>query len=437
MIRLKQLLTEQDLKPYIKSTNWLGFITWNYPAIEKCNNPADIAAILKKAHGILQDDEAAAEAAFIGITNRSPIAAVDFYLRVNAALGNYTDAYSYVQDYMDTSIKYHKRSIDDSAKIIQTAIGAEDPKEVNITSNDIRELPPVVINLFGVQKAREIKRNVVRAFNAAINWWITYLSLPRTQANFNINWSKSMYTQQVPISRWQSNKITIGSAYASSVFPAYIKQLKRIKLRTYYSPYARHAAYVDPRQLDYVNVNLIPKEFNALKMTIVHELQHTLFEIHPLNPGDKYETVGLQEPVQDAIKKIDDRLTYSVLTQLQKLPGLKTVTMEDLSYLALETTMVTTSKPEYTCEDTEQGSRLEAIRSDLNRTQIVPKDFLPAFKGVNNVHSNYVYILYCWILKGYPDFQQYITNLNTMVKNDDKEKPETIKLKSLAKPDYT
>lgn len=431
MIRLKYLLKEQDLKPYIQSTNWYGGITWNYPAIEKCNNPADIAAILKKAKGVVQDDEAAAEAAFIAITNRSPKAARNFYFQVNGALGNYKDAYTYVQSYMDTSIKYHKRSIDDSAKIIQTTIGAEDPKELDTTNDDIRELPPVVISMYGVQKAREIKRTVVRAFNDAIKWWITYLSLPRTQANFNLNWD--------------------GKKLAEKIFPVYINALKHAKVRIFYSPYANYGGYYapkypwteEPQPLDvtqrgkYININVAQyTDYKVLKSSMVHELQHMLFDIHPLNPGDTYKTAGLQEPVPDAIQGISKKLTDSVVIQLQKLPGLKTVTMLDLVNLALDALKAMTNDPEYACRDNEQGSKLEAIRSDLNKDLLVPKDFFAAFKGPT-ADPNYRYILFCWVHKGYPDFQQYIMNLNMLVKNDDKEKPETIKLASLVPPQTT
>ena len=118
MIRLKQLLNEQNLKPYV-STNWLGTNTWNYTAIEKCKNAKDLAAILKKAKGFLRDDEAAAEAVFMAIANYdTDINKVHyFYTEVTNNLGRIP--YNYVKNFMDTSLKYHKQSIDISMKRIK------------------------------------------------------------------------------------------------------------------------------------------------------------------------------------------------------------------------------------------------------------------------------------------------------------------------------
>lgn len=460
MIRLKQLLNEQNLKPYIQSTNWYGAITWNYPAIEKCNNPKDIAAILRKSKGFAQDDEAAAEAAFIAITNRTQAQARQFYEDVLFALGQ--DPYDYVQTFIDTSVKYHKRSIDNTANIIRNAYYASysnnadpaTPREVQNTSDVnsfefIKEMPQIVIGQYGRKQIREYKKKLQAAFNDAINWWLTYLNLPKTQENFDRNWEQP----QVAMAN-----VRPADPLAADIFPKYIAAIKKLKLKVYADAKDNANAYAHNTE-DYnrlrrnakivnrydVNVNIphtIDSNRSTIKNTIVHEIQHILNEFHPLNPPHLQAKVSMKDDefVVDAVSKIPNQLSdqqkyVNILADINSLPGLKSVTMYDLQQLTNATKKrAKQSDPQYICRDKEQISRLESMRSMLGKYDIKPADFLPAFKPDSYKLvdvTNARYLLRCWVAKGFPDFMQYISNLNLLVKNDDKEKPETIKLASL------
>lgn len=471
MIRLKQLLKEQNLKPYIQSTNWYGRINWNYPAIEKCNNPKDIAAILRKSKGFAQDDEAAAEAAFIAITNRTQAQARQFYDDLVLALGQ--DAYDYVQTFIDTSVKYHKRSIDNTANIIRNAYNAlysnaadpATPRQVQNTPDVnsfefIKEMPQIVIGEYGRKQIREYKKRLQAAFNDAVNWWLTYLSLPKTQENFDRNWEQP----QVAMAN-----VRPADPLAADIFPKYIAAIKKLKLKVYYSEKeAANAKVWNPEitgrfRREYhinnrydVNVNVfytIDLNRSVLKSDIVHEIQHILDHFHPLNPPHLQKRVGLEDDefVVDAVSKIPNKINVgasqqkyvNILANINSLPGLESVTMYDLQYLIDRTKKKARGDdPEYLCRDSEQTSRLEGMRSNLGKYNLKPADFLPVFKADrSNLIYDYddaVFLLYCWVAKGFPDFLQYISNLNLLVKNDsDSKKPETIKLKSLVPPQTT
>ena len=106
---------------------------WDYPRIESCKNPEDIAALISISVNPLNDDEAVAEACFIAMM-RKDTQKVDpyFYDKVALNLPNfvdrgistpkYIDPYSYVKSGIDTSKRYHKQPIDLSRKTCKSQI---------------------------------------------------------------------------------------------------------------------------------------------------------------------------------------------------------------------------------------------------------------------------------------------------------------------------
>ena len=427
MIRLKQLLNEQNLKPYV-STNWLGTNTWNYTAIEKCKNAKDLAAILKKAKGFLRDDEAAAEAVFMAIANYdTDINKVHyFYTEVTNNLGRIP--YNYVKNFMDTSLKYHKQSIDISMKRI---------KEYEFDIDDLglktKVTPTIVIH--GEDNIRKYRQKARNAFQDAKQWWRTYLSLPETQLNFDANWaaSKSKYPVTLGMIPMASGPATL----SKDIFPLYIKHLSKIKLKFVDDPGVSFNAYVDPAHSDVLVVNIaltINAQQNIIKNTMIHEMQHMFFMIHPLNPGDKYENVGSETLIKTNIP-LDATTSRNMHAAVKTLPGVK---LSDLMLWKLEAeAQAIGNDPKYICRDDEQGSRVEYMRSLLGVNQFKPKDFIPYITRRMDT-SNASYLLMCWAQQGFPNFTQYVNKLNTVVKTDsDSKKPEPIKLKSLVPPQTT
>jgi hypothetical protein len=444
MIRLKQLLTEQNLNPYILSKNILGVITWNYPAIEKCKNAKDIAAIIKKADGTFQDDEAAAEAAFMAMTNYSTdINKVEFFYEdVSMALGK--DTYAYVKNYMDTSLKYHKQSIDVSMKRLSSLLAGQ--KEFEISDGEMsREYPEILIRRYGEENLRKYKRNVKNAFRAAKQWWSTYLNLLETQLNFDHNQNQQKHTAKaVAVSRYEPRKTyTPGVAIVNheTIFPLYLKHLSKIKLKFIYDFAKTSIAWVSPLDNDTLHVNValtIFADSEKLKSTFIHEIQHMLFHIYPLNPDGKYAEIGSRTPIKTTIE-IDATLIQN-LKNAEKLFKSYGIRMYDL--YKIKTTAESSSKsdtdPGYTCRDTEMGSRIAAMRGMLRTGErIQPKHFVPYING-SLTNPNPEWILVCWAQQGFPDFTQYVNKLNTVVKTDsDSKKPDSIKLKSLVPPQTT
>lgn len=425
MIRLKRLLNEQNLKPYV-STNWLGKNTWNYPAIEKCKNAKDLAAIIKKANGTFQDDEAAAEAAFMAIANydKDVNKVKHFYDDVYMALGE--DPYQYVKNFMDTSLKYHKQSIDTSFKRRREY---EFDLDIDDLGLNTKITPTIVIQRHGDENIRKYKRKVREAYKAAKQWWSTYLNLPQTQLNFDANWAAEVRP---------ANSNVKAATLSKDIFPLYIKHLSKIKLKFVDDPNYSVDAYVNTSRNDVLVVNIaktINETTTYLKVVMTHEIQHMLFIIHPLNPGDKYENVGSETPIKTNIE-FDATTRQNMEAAVKTLPGVK---FSDLMLWKLnaEKEAKRDSDPEYICRDTEQGSRVEYMRSLLGVNQFKPKDFVPYITR-REFDDNIWYLLYCWAQQGFPNFTQYINNLNKLVKTDsDSKKPETIKLKSLVPPQTT
>lgn len=104
MIRLQSLLKE-DINSYKLSNG-----NWNYAKIESSTSATDIAELIKKSKGVMQDDEAVAEAAFMAMAKSN------IYDKVKSALGQ--DPYTYVKGFISTGTIYHKQAIDASYKKI-------------------------------------------------------------------------------------------------------------------------------------------------------------------------------------------------------------------------------------------------------------------------------------------------------------------------------
>jgi hypothetical protein len=112
--KLKLLNASQSSKskqttPYIAVTYTLN----TPPYADLLRNPVAerIASVIKQSWGTFDDYEAWAEAAFMAIGTKSK------YAQVTKILGQ--DAYKYVKNFMDTSTKYHKQSIDTSYKSLK------------------------------------------------------------------------------------------------------------------------------------------------------------------------------------------------------------------------------------------------------------------------------------------------------------------------------
>ena len=101
MIKLKNILLEYTLnKP-------------PYADLLKNPTPQLIASVIKQSRGTFNDYEAWAEAAFMAIKTRLK------YAQVSKILG--IDALKYVKEFMDTSNKYHKQSINVSYRNLLTS----------------------------------------------------------------------------------------------------------------------------------------------------------------------------------------------------------------------------------------------------------------------------------------------------------------------------
>lgn len=115
-------LTESELINVIKKTIQSSNLTvenktvsdvYPYAQLSKNPKPSFIADVIKKSKGgswFINDKEAWAEAAFMAIKNQS------VYKQVQNFLGE--DVYSFIEDFMDTKTKYHKKSVYDHYKTL-------------------------------------------------------------------------------------------------------------------------------------------------------------------------------------------------------------------------------------------------------------------------------------------------------------------------------
>lgn len=105
----------QPHPPKSTQTTPYGAVTYSlntppYADLKANPTPVLIASVIKQSHGIFNDYEAWAEAAFAAIDTKLK------YAQVTKILGQ--DALKYVKEFMDTSKRYHSRPIDISYDFI-------------------------------------------------------------------------------------------------------------------------------------------------------------------------------------------------------------------------------------------------------------------------------------------------------------------------------
>ncbi len=253
----------------------------------------------------------------------------------------------------------------------------------------------------------------------AIKFWREWLSNPTTKAKFMKNWDIKDYTE------------------FSNIFNRYFEALNNIKI-VYYdildedlfkrSSYALQLAYmvVLPNEPYTIYVNCSNESKNPMS-GLIHEIQHILYKIKPLNPDEKVDAIFDNSTISnfpfnnsiplDKTVDSDKNPTYDEFMKIDfekvsKSSGIDVNIIKKLARMGLNFG----GSDGYKCDENENMSRIMSMRKLFNLTpnQNITLEMMKPYMTGEKSDDDINYILRCWISKGFPNFQQMINKMNQL-----------------------
>ena len=284
----------------------------------------------------------------------------------------------------------------------------------------------------------------------AKDWWLKWLSDPITKQKFKKNWNVG------------PNGILKGTK-VDDIFKNYIDIINKTTA-DYYSSYSP-VTFVNkfdtskiPELSDTLMAFVKPEEFGRDKMiincsniergdvlaTIIHEIQHLLFDYFPLNPENKVQQIysSKNTTLYDPMKRTDQVVSATLSGVGEDPDKMEGINMENLKVVSkkyniseetlmnwyktalIQTTRSLTSSY-YVCNETEKMSNIVALRKNLNLTpskNFSYKDFLPFINKQKN-DDDADFLIMCWALNGFPDIEGWISRINQLAVQKSKSTP--------------
>lgn len=256
----------------------------------------------------------------------------------------------------------------------------------------------------------------------AVAFWKSWLSDPITKQRVQQNWDT-----------WYAS----GKFQLKYMWPKYFNMLNKVYIK-FYDSYknndllVRNAyAYVrgDEAGTPVIYVNLEvddPEKFD----TLVHEIQHIIYGIKPLNPEKKITNAFVTHNTKrdtpssiaaslmtSATKKLNTNLTRAkdVIASL----GLD-MTVTDLIKWKEDAKGARLGDPEYVCRATEKMSNIMALRNyfKLKPGQNITMAMVKPYIERKKQHGDLKWILYCWAKNNFPDLNMMLNRINMLAKNN-------------------
>ena len=188
-----------------------------------------------------------------------------------------------------------------------------------------------------------------------------------------------------------------------------------------------------------INVNCSLDDPELLQ-TLVHEIQHLIYYVKPLNPAKKISDAFVNKNTK--IETINNIFDINKLETFKDPKIMETSKKLNIPYYDLELWKDLSIKrgkeedPGYICRETEKMSNIYAIRSLFGITaggKITLNMIMPYIKSEKN-SGNINWVLMCWAKRGFPDIYEMLNEINEMAFKQGNEKP---KIGDLPKPNFS
>ena len=284
-------------------------------------------------------------------------------------------------------------------------------------------------NFENIKKARKINSKCTSKYppllKQAQDYWIKWLSNPITKQKFRTNWNVKPKNDM------------IDGKEVDDIFEEYIDCINNSKL-VFYDNTMIHApgfskvnltktksayAFVLQKTPENIYVNCSLNDGDPLG-SLIHEIQHLLYFIRPLNPSITIKNVFLKpgdkklsiKDVYDSSKKNDsfDLENYwKDVTNSAQFLGVEPYILNDW---ASKSEDAHTEDPGYICRETEKASNIQSVRHLFNikpGQNITPQMLKPYINGKKH-HGDISWILMCWASKGFKDINLFLSDLNKL-----------------------
>jgi len=257
----------------------------------------------------------------------------------------------------------------------------------------------------------------------AQDYWKKWLSSPITKQKFRTNWNVQLKNEK------QLFPSMIDGKKVDDIFEEYIDCINNLKLvfydntmsetpsgniRTHKNAYA----FVDQTTPENIYVNCSLNDNDPLG-SLIHEIQHLLYYIKPLNPSITIKNVFLKPGDKKiSIKDLFQSNYKNTNNSKDLINASQFLDVEEntLNGWLQSSKNSNLSDPGYVCRETEKASNIQSVRHLFNikpGQNITPQMLKPYINGKKH-HTDIDWILMCWASKGFKDINLFLSDLNKL-----------------------
>ena len=180
-----------------------------------------------------------------------------------------------------------------------------------------------------------------------------------------------------------------------------------------------------------------------LVQTLVHEIQHLIYHVKPLNPAKKINNAFVDknkksETIGSFFNNLLSPLIQKNLSKIIKDTSKKlNIPYYDLEYWKdLSIKRGKDEDPGYICRETEKMSNIMAIRSlfGIKAGGKITLNMIMPYIKLEKDSGNISWVLMCWAERGFPDINGMLNEINALAFKQGNEKP---KIGDLPKPNFS
>ena len=293
------------------------------------------------------------------------------------------------------------------------------------------------------------KTNAETELSKAVSFWKDWLNDPITIKKVKENWKDK--------SNFLSKYINTFSVESYVAWNKYFDILNKLNLIFYDETMPNERltdlAYVKPDLSLYdIHVNCSQNNEDFLD-TMVHEIQHLLYHVKPLNPAKKISDafVNKNEEIEtvDSIFNINNLLapintkTLDVTNSINNTSKKLNIPYESLEWWKIKSIQTANEDPSYICSEDEKMSNIMGIRSFLGITagffgfiasDGITLNMLMPYIKLEKTQTNITWVLLCWAHRNFPDINEMLDEINALaIKQGDKQP----KISDLPKPNIS
>ena len=279
---------------------------------------------------------------------------------------------------------------------------------------------------------KEFKTPIIRINSACKDRWNR--ELPKAVA-FWRNWLKDPITRKKVENNYPDDSAKFGTdlfyTTVEDAFDRYEKSLSNLKLIFYdntmtfigsqeVSPAAY--AFVTAASNYHIYINCSVNDPDPYG-TLIHEIQHIIYNIKPLNPAKK---------IKDAF--VTNKTVKQTTQQIQgSLPATKISLKNTATKLGIDADYLTSWKkeaedfrksedPGYICRETEKMSNIMSVRKTLNIKPggVITYDMLKPYITLQKRNTDMSWVLMCWAKNNFPDINIMLNKINQLAANQSK-----------------